>query len=80
MPDTEAADRWMKPAEVAQRLRIAVSTLSTWRHEGRGPKYAKQGGLVRYRESAVAKFEKDMEIAGDAAREEARSYQHRGAA
>ncbi len=34
--------------EAAGYLRVAVSTLNKWRVQGRGPRFAKVGGRVRY--------------------------------
>jgi excisionase family DNA binding protein len=40
----------LTPAEAAAYLHVAVQTLAKWRHQRKGPSYAKLGwGLVRYR-------------------------------
>lgn len=38
-----------KPPEVAAYYGVTVETLANWRYLGRGPKYTKAGGRVRYR-------------------------------
>ncbi|MFC8037845.1 helix-turn-helix transcriptional regulator [Paenarthrobacter sp. NPDC057355] len=40
-------------AEVSEMTRIPVNTLRYYRHLGKGPKAAKCGGRVMYRESDV---------------------------
>jgi hypothetical protein len=57
------------PENVPSRLRLldehqvvalgvcsSVHTLRSWRHKGRGPKFIKVGGMVRYRLSDVELF------------------------
>lgn len=73
-------DPWMTDKEVAARLRITPGGLRNLRHRGLGPRWAKSGRSVLYRVSAVAEYEHDIELAGQKAREEALSFQHRGAA
>ena len=38
----------LKEREVAQFLNLEVATLRRWRFSGRGPRYLKLGGAVRY--------------------------------
>lgn len=38
-------------SEAAHLLKIKSSTLNGWRHEGRGPRYVKLDGAVRYRQA-----------------------------
>ena len=49
-------DSLMTQAEVAERLRRPVATLRFWRTRGLGPKGARVGGRVLYRESDVEKW------------------------
>lgn len=42
--------------ELAEELGLAPHTLENWRTLGRGPKFTKVGGRIRYRESAVARY------------------------
>jgi predicted DNA-binding transcriptional regulator AlpA len=44
----------LKPQEVADRLGVAVHTLSNWRARDVGPSYIKIGRMVRYREGDLA--------------------------
>lgn len=48
---------WLTRPEVAERLRISVSTLAQWAIDGGGPRYAKFGGRVRYRLDDVIAWE-----------------------
>lgn len=43
----------MRIPEVAEMTGIAPATLRFWRHEGRGPKSAKLGRRIVYREADV---------------------------
>ena len=43
-------------ADAAAYIGLATGTLDRWRTEGRGPSYAKVGGVVRYRLTALDKF------------------------
>lgn len=36
-------------AEAAKFLRFSPATIATWRSDGRGPKYSKIGGAIRYK-------------------------------
>lgn len=49
-------ERILKINEVAEWTGIAEATLRFWRHEGRGPKSAKLGRRVVYRESDVQRW------------------------
>lgn len=46
--------RLMTASDVADALRISEGTLRNWRSARRGPRFAKVGGTVRYREEDVA--------------------------
>lgn len=47
--DIDARATTVSPDEAAHRLGVKASTLHNWRWSGRGPRYIKCGGLVRYR-------------------------------
>lgn len=47
--------------EVAEQLRVSVGMLKLWRHQKRGPRYVKDGGYVRYRQSAIDAWLKSRE-------------------
>lgn len=44
------------PEDAALRLGVEVSTLANWRWNGRGPRFVKCGGRVRYRLSDLARY------------------------
>jgi len=46
-------DELLLPREVANRLRVKISTLGQWRWRQIGPPVLKVGGLVRYPESGL---------------------------
>ena len=57
LPDViTQADPWLTPKELAARLGLTVTTLNCWRSRGKGPAFAKLGG-VRYRLSVVVAWE-----------------------
>ncbi len=43
----------MTPNALAARLGITPGILARWRVQGRGPRFIRVGGRVRYREEAV---------------------------
>lgn len=45
-----------KPLEVAAYLQVEEPTLRNWRYLGRGPKWVKVGGRVRYRWTDVEAY------------------------
>ena len=49
-------DALLTPDEVAERLRRPVATVRFWRAKGVGPKGARVGGRVFYRESDIEKW------------------------
>lgn len=50
-------EQYLTEDEVAERLRIKVSTLKNWRHKGIGPRVTKVGAwAVRYKLSDVLAF------------------------
>jgi excisionase family DNA binding protein len=46
MPDLRIT--LLTPVEAAELLRLRPATLNNWRSAGRGPKFVRVGGLVRY--------------------------------
>ncbi|MFZ2493907.1 MAG: helix-turn-helix domain-containing protein [Thermoanaerobaculia bacterium] len=45
------------PEEAAHYLRgVSTSTLAHWRSAGRGPRYLKVGGIIRYRREDLERF------------------------
>lgn len=50
-------DAWLTRKEVADRLRVPVSTLAQWASQSRGPKYARFGRHTRYRLSDCIAWE-----------------------
>jgi len=57
-------DMFLTPAQLAARWGGAVSvrTLANWRSVGKGPRYVKIGGRVRYRLSDVEAYEKARSV------------------
>lgn len=52
----EARTLTLSPKEVAECLGIGVATLANWRWAGRGPRYVKVGGRIRYRVSDIMAY------------------------
>lgn len=44
----EDSDEVLTPREVAAILKVSVRTLESWRSQGRGPRWVKVEGLIRY--------------------------------
>jgi len=59
---TEATSAGIAPAallteaEAGRELALAVKTLQRWRWSGRGPRFIKLGGAVRYRREDLEAF------------------------
>lgn len=51
--------RYLTPAELTERWsgRINVRTLANWRSAGRGPKFARLGGVIMYPVAEIEAFE-----------------------
>lgn len=62
MPDT--AD--LTPAELSREKKIPEKTLAQWRYMGKGPRYLKLGGHVRYRREDIDAWE-SASLHGDVA-------------
>lgn len=45
--------RLLKPRDVAEMFDVPVETLRNWRYLGRGPRWTKVEGQVRYRQSDI---------------------------
>jgi predicted site-specific integrase-resolvase len=52
---------WLTAPELADRLRVAQSTLWQWNLRGYGPPAVRSGGKLRYRVEAVEAWEKRQE-------------------
>ena len=52
----EPTSRLWKEDKAAQELDLEVSTLRRWRWSGRGPRYLKLGGAVRYEPAEIEAF------------------------
>lgn len=52
--DLEARATTISPVEAGRRLGVTHETLANWRVIGRGPRYLKIGGRVRYRLADLA--------------------------
>lgn len=44
-------EQWLTPAEAGEVLDLSAQALAAARSEGRGPRYARVGRLIRYRRS-----------------------------
>jgi predicted site-specific integrase-resolvase len=51
------ADSMITEKELADRWQVAEGTLRNWRSAGRGPRYVKVEGAVRYSEEDIREFE-----------------------
>lgn len=49
MSTLNEATTTINPQEAARRLGVEPSTLANWRWNGRGPRYIRVGGRIRYR-------------------------------
>jgi hypothetical protein len=49
-------DALLIPTEVAAILRCSISILNKWRCDGRGPRYVRAGGFIRYRAGDIRAF------------------------
>ncbi|WP_165697256.1 helix-turn-helix transcriptional regulator [Mycobacteroides abscessus] len=63
---TDQDDRWLTRPEVGERMQIPVKTLAQWASQGRGPRYHKFGGHVRYRLGDVIDWESSQLVGGPA--------------
>lgn len=48
-----ARHEWLTTDELAELLKVPVSTVRAWRHNGSGPQGVRLGRHVRYRQSTV---------------------------
>lgn len=39
---------WLTPEDVSRETGFELETIANWRYKGKGPKYTKEGGEVRY--------------------------------
>lgn len=52
----EPLPRLMTPKALGEHLGLSEGTLANWRSAGRGPKYVRAGGRVRYPEDEVVRW------------------------
>lgn len=60
-----APSPWITRPELAERLRVQVSTLASWAKNGIGPRYARFGKYARYRLSDVIAWEEAQLTGGE---------------
>ena len=60
-------DELHNPTQVATILKVPETTLSQWRYRGIGPRWAKVGRHVRYRDSDLIRWLDDRSSGGTAA-------------
>ncbi len=61
-PAPAAHDPLLDEAAVAQRFEFAKNTLAKWRCQGRGPRFIKLGGRIRYRLSDVEAYLRERTV------------------
>ena len=54
----------LSPEDAARILGKSASTLASWRSDGKGPRYIKFGGTIRYRPAAIEEFLMNGELKG----------------
>ena len=64
--DSVASVACWSPRELADQLSISTATLRNWRSQGRGPKYVKAEGCVRYPIETVIQWLISGDSDGDA--------------
>jgi predicted site-specific integrase-resolvase len=62
----DGATVWLTAAELADRLKVAQSTLWQWNLRGYGPPAVRIGGKLRYKVKAVEAWEAEQERAASA--------------
>lgn len=55
----EASDQFLTTEDAAAFLRLSRKTLERWRWAGKGPRWHKLGGAVRYRLEELERFAAD---------------------
>lgn len=56
MSDNEPVEQLLTQKEVAALLCLHPTTLKVWIHKGKGPKYSRIGGAIRYRPEDIQAF------------------------
>ncbi|WP_030515495.1 AlpA family transcriptional regulator [Nocardia sp. NRRL WC-3656] len=59
-----SADYWLTREEVAERLKLPVSTLAQWAYHGRGPRFARMGKHARYQLADLIAWEQTQFAGG----------------
>jgi predicted site-specific integrase-resolvase len=54
--------------EVSRRWKVSERTLEAWRWRGKGPKFLRIGGRIRYRLEDIEQFERLQERGSDSGR------------
>lgn len=55
-------DTYLTTKDVARIIGVEVKTLHNWRYLGKGPRYVKQGGVVRYHRAALESWHSEHEV------------------
>lgn len=58
-PDT---GEYLTTQDLAHLLDVRVKTIHNWRYKGVGPRYVKQGGVVRYHRDAINEWRERHEV------------------
>jgi len=48
---------WLTTDELAERLRLKAPTVHKWRSQGKGPRWVKMDGIIRYKMKDVEAYE-----------------------
>lgn len=62
-----SAEQWISPAELADELKIPLSTIYVWRSQRRGPRGHKIGAHVRYSRTDITAWLETLADPRDAA-------------
>lgn len=63
--ETDRTGGTMDQHQLAEHWGIPVRTLAAWRYQGKGPRYMKLGGAVRYRLEDVEAYENENLMGAD---------------
>lgn len=56
------SEKMLTDKQLAESIGVTVACVRNWRYEGRGPKFLRLGGAIRYREQDVREFFDDCTV------------------